>query len=158
MNWIDWNGGDTAMLEFVRQMTAFRRSRLALRRKRYFDGKKDPVTGRPDVTWLDGTGGKLTHERWHDPARRVFGALIDSPSHVAAKPSVDDEDQRPLLLLFNQGLESFPFALPVERSGSWSLIFDTSFEQSFVEQPRRRKATRSYDLQRGSVAAFVLKT
>ena len=145
------------MLEFVRQMAAFRRSQPALRRTRYFDGRKNPSTGRPDVAWLDGAGGRLTHETWHDPARHVFGALIDAPSPAGTKLPGGGEDRRPLLLLFNQGVESFEFVLPVEKAGRWSVVFDTSLERPFAGQPRRRKLPRAHDLQRGSVAAFVLE-
>ena len=156
LNWIDWADGDAAMLDFVRQIIAFRNARPALRRKRYFDGKEHPATGRRDVTWLDGTGEKLTHDKWHDPARRVFGALIDSPSHVAPRPTLPGEDKRPILLLFNQGTETFDFVLPVEKGARWSFVFDTSLDQSFVEPARRKKNARSLELQPGSMVCLVL--
>ena len=137
ISWLDWSKADAAMLEFVRRMIAFRKSRPALRRSRHFTGKPNPGTGRRDVTWFNGTGGQLAHEEWHDGGRRVFGALLDGPEHHSARSGVCDGDRRPLLLLFNSGAERFDFVLPKEPPSRWQVVFDTSQASAFPTESGR---------------------
>jgi len=157
INWLAWTEGDEAQLDFVRRLTAFRRSHPALRRESFFDGKTNPQTGRRDVTWLDGTGGQLSREEWHDPARCVFGALIDAPAHALAPLNGRGEHHSPLLLLFNRGDATHEFVLPAEDAGRWSLVFDTAVEPCFAEAPSGGDDYGGiFALQGGSMACLVL--
>lgn len=116
-SWLDWKHADPEMLEFSRRLIDLRRRTPAFRRRQFFDGQMNPGSGLPDVTWLAGGGELLCHEEWHDPARAVFGALLD------AAP--------PLLLLFNRGSEAREFRLPGSRKTAWSVVFDTSRSPAF---------------------------
>jgi isoamylase len=156
ISWIDWASGDDALLDFARRMIAFRNSRPALRRHEYFNGKHNPDTDRLDVTWLDGQGGPLTHEEWHDPARRCFGALFDQPEDRGRPVNGHGEDHRPFLLLFNQGEEEIDFFLPGEDRHNWELVFDTGIEPSFVGESLVHAGGGEYSLLPRSVACLVL--
>ncbi|MES2594396.1 MAG: glycogen debranching protein GlgX [Verrucomicrobiota bacterium] len=120
ISWIDWGNADAEMLEFTRQMLAFRRQHPEFRRTEFFDGQWTPATGLPDVAWLEGNGSLLCHDEWHDPTRTTFGALM------AGKP--------PMVLLFNRGDLPTPFVLPGTAGCTWSTIFDTATSQSFDTQ------------------------
>jgi len=114
VSWLDWAKDDVTerMTDFVAELARFRRETPSLRRATHFTGRPDPLTGRQDVAWLDPDGSFLSHERWHDPERRAFGAILDGA----------------LLLLFNTSNEKVVFSLP---SGKWSPVFDTAHEPSF---------------------------
>lgn len=147
LTWLDWAACDEEMLEFTRQMAAFRRSHPAVRRGSYFDGKRNPVSGMRDVVWLEGDGSLLCHEEWHNDQRRHFGALLDAP----------DRSSKPLLLLFNNGPAPHPFLLPGTREAQWSLAFDTALSPSF---PRGKApvhtGTSAYVLQDHSLVCLSL--
>jgi isoamylase len=117
ISWLDWSTCDAEMLEFTRQMLAFRREHAEFRRTEFFDGQWTPSTGLPDVAWLEGNGSLLCHDEWHDPTRASFGAL------VSGKP--------PMVLLFNRGDLPVSFILPGTRNCTWSAVFDTANNHSF---------------------------
>ncbi len=156
LSWIDWSACEDAMLEFTRAMAAFRKARPALRRSEFYDGRHNPDTGRRDVTWLNGTGGRLGRDEWHDPARRIFGAVIDEPENRNAPVNGHGEDHRPMLLIFNQGIERHSFILPGDALSLWSLVFDTALEPSFVRDAPPAHGGGSFEIESGSMACFVL--
>jgi len=158
ISWMDWTSGDDGMLDFVRRMIAFRKSRPALLRREYFDGKHNPDTNRLDVTWLNGEGGPLTREEWHDSTRRFFGAFFDTPTDRGMPVNGNGEDKRPFVLLFNQGDRKHNFILPGDESEKWEIIFDTGIEPSFVSRSLRFAGGAKYDLPARSVACLVLLT
>ena len=117
LSWIDWTQCDDEMLAFTRQMLAFRRQHAEFRRNEFFDGQWSPVTGLPDVAWLEGNGSLLCHDEWHDPARTSFGALL------SGKP--------PMVLIFNRGGLACSFVMPGTEDCTWSVVFDTAHSPSF---------------------------
>lgn len=156
LTWINWAESDAGLHEFARNLIAFRKSRPAVKRWEFFDGKHNPDTNRCDVTWLNGTGGMLTREEWHDPARRWFGALIDEPENRHAPINVDGEDHRPLLLLFNHGDEPHDFPLPGGGDSQWALVFSTALEPSFVHESVVCRGGASYQIESHAMACLVL--
>jgi glycogen operon protein len=114
VSWLDWAKDDVTerMADFVADLIRFRLETPVLRRATHFNGRPDPLTGKQDVAWLDMDGTPLSHERWHDPQRRAFSAILDGT----------------LLLLFNTSDEKVEFLLP---PGKWLPVFDTAQEPSF---------------------------
>jgi isoamylase len=120
ISWVDWSQADAEMLDFTQRVIALRKAHPELRRRQFFDGQIDPSTGLADVTWLDGTGGLLCHEEWHDPERKIFGAVLRC--------------QLPWLFLFNQGELPQLFHLPTGRDVHWRLIYDTGDSPPFADR------------------------
>ncbi len=123
ISWVDWSADTVAerMTVFTRRLLAFRRELPVLRRAHFFDGHVRPETGLRDVTWLDGSGGLLDHDEWHEPDRERFGMLLDGPEI--------------LLLLFNRGGAAHAFVLPGEECALWQRVFDTALEEPFPSGP-----------------------
>jgi glycogen operon protein len=105
------------MLTFTRQIIALRQSTPELKRTTYFDGTFSPVTGMPDVAWLEGNGSLLCHDEWHDPSRTLFGALLAAAS--------------PLVFLFNRGDLPQGFIVPGTKDSLWQLVYDTAQSTAF---------------------------
>ncbi len=132
-------------------MAAFRRSHAVFRRRTYFDGRINPLTGLRDVSWLDDDGHLLSHDEWHSDSRNCFGALLD------ADPA--EADSKPMLLLFNNGTESLPFVLPGTADTRWTLSFDTALTPSFpapTRKPRSYAGAQRYLLLERSVCCLSL--
>jgi glycogen operon protein len=117
ISWLNWAACDEEMLSFTRQMIAFRARHPEFHRADFFDGKWSPVTGLPDVAWLDGAGGLLSHDQWHDPGRACFGALISG--------------HPPQVLIFNRSPLACDFTLPGTAETLWTLVFDTGETPAF---------------------------
>ena len=146
ISWLDWSRCDTDMLDFTRRMTAFRRQHAQFRRRDYFDGKANPVSGLRDVAWLEGDGTLLCHEEWHNDSRRCFGALLDAM-----------EDSPPLVLIYNNGTSSLPFLLPGDADTRWTLVFDTGIHPSFPHgSPPQYAGQKHYQVRDRSVACLKL--
>jgi len=143
LSWMDWSTCDVEMLEFTKQIIAFRKSMNSLRRAHFFNGSVDPSTGLADVTWLEGDASMLCHDEWHDPRRSFFGALLDG------KPA--------LLLLFNRGDLPQTFALPGDKDTLWSVIFDTGMSPAFVPvDSRRHEGDSPFQIKASSMACLRL--
>ena len=117
LSWIDWTHFDEDMLNFTRQIIALRQSTPELKRTTYYDGAFNPVSGMPDVAWLEGNGSLLCHDEWHDPSRTLFGALLAASS--------------PLVFLFNRGDLPQNFVVPGSQDSHWQLVYDTSLSAAF---------------------------
>ena len=158
ISWLDWSdeGSDPWMVDFVRQLAAFRQRCPVLRRNHFFGGKIHPKTGRPDVTWLEGDGGFLTHGAWHAPDRCHFGALLDSPAQLEGSALTSDQELRPLLFLFSHRGSGCDFVLPGDKNSSWQLVFDTSLQPSFPSKASKTPGGNTYPLAAGSLVCLVL--
>ena len=146
ISWLDWSRCDTDMLDFTRRMTAFRRQHGQFRRRDYFDGKANPVSGLRDVAWLEGDGTLLCHEEWHNDSRRCFGALLDAV-----------ENSPPLVLIFNNGTSPLPFLLPGDEDTRWTLVFDTGFQPAFPHSsPPHYAGQKHYQVKDRSLVCLKL--
>ena len=118
ISWLSWEDGRDAVMmhRFVQELAAFRRQHAVLRRESYLTGQPVGPDGRPDVIWLDETGGCLDHEAWHEPGTACFGMRLTGK----------DEE---LLLIFNRGAEAVRFELPHEAD--WKACFDTTIDDPF---------------------------
>jgi isoamylase len=117
LSWIDWTQCDEDMLAFTRQIIALRQSTPELRRSQFFDGAFSPISGMPDVAWLEGNGSLLCHDEWHDPSRTLFGALLAAAS--------------PLVFLFNRGDLPQDFIIPGTAETKWGIVYDTAQSPAF---------------------------
>ncbi len=119
ISWLDWNlrPDEQELLEFVRRLTAFRKTQPALRRRTFFDGAPSDIAMLKDIAWYDTRGHELTMEQWAQPERRQIGVWIG--------PTADGGD--PLFYLVNAADTRTEFHLPPGELGmQWRLIFDTA--------------------------------
>ena len=132
VSWIDWSVCDEAMLACTRRLIALRRAEPALRRTEFFTGLPATEGGPPDVLWLRGDGHLLCHERWHEPGRSHFGALLGEG----------------FLLLFNRAGEAIDFLLPGDRACVWEIVFDSAHNGHAAppRHPAHYHGSRTYAL------------
>jgi glycogen operon protein len=79
LSWVDWSSHDedaAALTAFVRRCLALRRRHPVLRAARPLTGMPVPPDELPDAVWLDGAGGEMGLDDWHDPARRLLGLYL----------------------------------------------------------------------------------
>jgi len=111
ISWLDWEGADTAMIDYTARLLSLRRQALPFA-DRWYDGLPDRL-GLADVTWLRVDGSELHGDDWRRLDGRVFGCLIGRPGGA----------RTPLLLLVNGDAGDIDFLLP---GGAWHALLDSS--------------------------------
>ncbi|MGE5767788.1 MAG: glycogen debranching enzyme GlgX, partial [Bacteroidota bacterium] len=145
ISWIDWRGGNRALLAFTRRLSAFRRAHPCLRQAWFLHGRERPEDGAKDVIWLGLDGGQVN---WRDPGLAGFCLLLRQSAEAPAYASDGDT----VLLAFNGGEKPASLRLPQPRPrGLWLRALDTA-EPEAPSEPCR-EPTQSIAPQ--SIVAFA---
>jgi isoamylase len=146
-SWLDWtsDGGDPALLEFVRNLIALRKRYDAFRRREFLTGATLPPTGLKDVYWLAPEGREMTTEDWGDDLRRTLGMQLGN----------DAPDGQRFLLLLNAAPVAVDFRLAEEPKGRWVQVFDTRVPEGLVRAaPALLEAGGTFPLEPRSLVLF----
>jgi glycogen operon protein len=128
LSWLDWEGADTELQAFVRDLIALRKRHPGFRRRSY--PKPD------DVTWLAPRGTPMAQADWTNPELHALGLLLLG-KQLAERDDrgvpVEDDD---LLLLMNAGESAVDFKLPeLTTEAGWQLLIDTAAPSRLVTGP-----------------------
>ncbi len=158
LSWLDWTlpEKNRELLEFARELVAFRRAHPVLRRRKWFQGRSIHGSGVHDILWFNPDGGEMTEEQWQDGLARVIGIFLNGEEIATPGPRGERIIDDSFILLFNGHDEAMEFTLPEPvREGAWRLVIDTA-QPGFVDrdpyadsmrspvtvaEPRRRKKT-----------------
>jgi glycogen operon protein len=121
VNWFDWSGADTDLLDFTRRLIAFRRSHAVFRRRRFLTG-----TDAGELGWFTPSGEPMTQAHWADTQARCVTIYLDgrdAPDRAAdGTPLLDDD----FLVLVNSWWEPLEFVVPATRPQQrWRAEIDT---------------------------------
>ncbi|MBV8754741.1 MAG: glycogen debranching protein GlgX [Hyphomicrobiales bacterium] len=135
ISWVDWQAigpNETALIDFVRRITAIRRQQPVLRRSRFLTGTYDQRLKVKDVAWLAPNGREMTPEQWRDPNARCLGAMLDGRAQSTGirKRGIDTS----LLLILNAHHDVVEFRLVGAYGGrGWKLLVDTNATDTTVK-------------------------
>jgi glycogen debranching enzyme len=116
LSWLDWEGADHALTDFVASAIRLRHDHAALRHARWFDGGASQAATAADIRWRNPDGSALTTSDWDDPKERSLACLIEV-TDAAAPPT------ERWLLLFHPAGPARTFHLP---PGSWRRVLDSA--------------------------------
>ena len=134
-SWLDWEGADRELMQFVIRLVELRKRHPSFRRRTYPKPE--------DTSWLAPEGREMVEEDWKLPYARCFGTLMvgqrlaERDEHGNAM--VDDD----LLLLLNAHHEPIEFTLP---GAGWQMVLSTAEAAMNGD---------TYPLQARSLALFV---
>jgi isoamylase len=120
-SWFDWSAVDKDLLEFTRQLLAFRRDHPVFRRRRFLTGAEAS-----ELCWYTPAGTQMNDGDWADPNALAIGIYLDGSDDPDVGP-----DGRPLLdddflVLVNAWWEAIDFAIPETRAGTqWQVEIDS---------------------------------
>jgi glycogen operon protein len=103
ITWVDWEGADGDLVDFVAAANKFRRKHSALTHDHFLDGKGK--SGIRDVVWWHQDGREMNHDDWSRSGQSVLGMQLKT---------ADDE----VLVWFNRHAENIQARLP---EGSWAV-------------------------------------
>lgn len=116
-SWLAWDddGGDPAMIDFMRRTIALRKRFEAFRRRNFYSGRA--TNGLKDVYWLAPEGREMTESDWDEDLRRTLGVQFGNDAPDAVR----------FLLLLNAAPEEVSFSLPEEfGDGRWIPVLDSA--------------------------------
>jgi isoamylase len=128
INWIKWevipkDGRD--LLQFVRKLTALRKSYPILHRGRFLTGEHNPDLDVKDITWLAPDAQEMGPTHWDDPNTKCFGVLLDGraqPTGIKRRGA-----DATLLIITNAHHDVVNFKLPEVTEGKyWVRLIDTN--------------------------------
>jgi glycogen operon protein len=155
LNWYDWelDAERRELLEFTRRLIRLRRAHPALRRRKFFQGRRIHGSEIRDITWFRADGAEMTEQEWgagwlKSLAMRLGGEALGEVD-AEGNPVSDDN----LLLLLNAHSGPLEFRLPPTQAAPWLLELDTCFTGSFTPDVRL-EAGQAYTLAARSLALF----
>ncbi len=121
MTWFDWAGADTALLDFTKNLIAFRRAHPVFRRGRFLAGAEAS-----ELQWFTPAGTPMDGGDWADPNARAIAIYLDGSDDPDlaedGTPLLDDD----FLVLVNSWWEPLNFVLPATRPGAqWQTEIDS---------------------------------
>jgi glycogen operon protein len=131
ITWFDWDAADQDLLDFTRQLIAFRRAHPVFRRRRFLDGAQVA-----DLQWFTPQGTEMNDADWADPSALAIGIYLDGsddPDRAAdGTPMVDDD----FLVLVNAWWEPLDCTVPATRQAArWRAEIDTYEPQATATAP-----------------------
>ena len=128
LSWHDWAVDEPArqLLAFTRRLIALRRAHPELHRRKFFHGRPECAGAMKDLTWLRPDGTEMTDADWSERTTafglRLCGLAMDDVNDRGE--SITDET---LLVLLNPHPTAVDFALPEAHPGlRWELVVDTA--------------------------------
>ena len=128
ISWIDWQLTDARheLLEFSREIFAFRRRHPVFRRPGFFKGQRVDGSELKDIAWFHPSGHEMRASDWSAPSSCAIALLLSGDAldwrDDMGTPVIDDS----FLLLVNGGRTTVDFVLPSEDWGTrWALRIDT---------------------------------
>ncbi|HEY1692480.1 MAG TPA: glycogen debranching protein GlgX [Polyangiaceae bacterium] len=154
-SWIDWALDDERkkLLGFAKRLVRLRADHPALRRAKFFKGRRIRGADIRDILWIRNDGQPMSEEDWKAPITRALGMLIagNGLDEVNERGDVLSDDD--LFLVINGGHEALDFAMPNIEQGAedWMLLVDTNDDDAKGQVPfdgRTRLEARSLRLYR----------
>ncbi|CAN5496531.1 glycogen debranching protein GlgX [soil metagenome] len=128
ISWFNWELDErqTALLEFTRHVIRVRQEHPALRRRKFFQGRRIHGSDVRDITWLRPDGERMTDEEWDSGWVRCLGMRLGGlalDDYDALGDRVTDDT---LLMLINSDADNVPFTLPTSAKGlHWDVVINT---------------------------------
>ncbi len=126
INWYHWDldEREQQFLEFVKELTAFRRAHPSFRRRKFLTGIPDE-SGAKDILWWHPDGREMEEGDWSDHDVNAFGMLLRGDKILDVDTRGRMVHDETFLILFNSEAHSVDFALPKDHAGFpavWTVI------------------------------------
>jgi glycogen operon protein len=108
--WLDWEGRDAGLEDFVAGLASMRASTPVLAGLDFLTGAARDGSGLADVLWLDERGETLSALEWEEPERRRLAMLLGPPSGGR------------FAVLVNGDRRGTAFALPDREGFAWAAV------------------------------------
>jgi glycogen operon protein len=129
VSWVDWGLAEreAALLEFTRDLAAFRRDHPVFRRRRFFRGGTDGGDGLADIAWLTPSGEEMAGPDWDTPDAHAMMVFLNGDAITEPGPRGEPVRDDTFLILLSAQHDPVTFTLPGPKFGqSWAITLDTA--------------------------------
>ena len=151
IGWVNWEEQDTDLIEFVAELSQFRKDYKGVRQTLFLHGQELCKDGTPNVEWMDFQGGKVD---WDHSGLSGFCLSLGSCS-VATPEYV--KDHAPAFIIFNRDEHSAEVLLPrTSKARHWVKQIDTALDH----QKKKKQVIKSQEItvEGNAVVALLLVT
>jgi isoamylase len=145
LSWFDWEGADTAFLEFTQALIRFRSEHPAFRRRRWFLGRSVLGADTHDIAWFRPDGTEMSGDDWAAGWQGGLGVFLsgDGLVDVHGEPVLDDS----FFLAFNTIPTAVGFCIPnADHGRRWKVVIDTARDGAFPEDGHEVDAGSTLDV------------
>jgi isoamylase len=131
ISWVDWSLATTesALLDFVRELSRLRRDHPVFRRRRFFLGRTGG-DGKGDIIWLTPSGREMSDADWRLGYAKSLAVYLNGDAITEPGPRGEKITDDSFLLLINAHDEDMVFTLPqAEYGAKWQVVLDTADEE-----------------------------
>ncbi|MGI9529672.1 MAG: glycogen debranching enzyme, partial [Acidimicrobiia bacterium] len=127
ISWYDWASIDEDLLDFCRELVAFRKDHPVFRRRRWFEGRSVRGSDHDDIAWYNTDGSPMSDHDWRQGYAKSLAVYLNGKGITTTdrlgQRVVDDS----FLVLFNAHSAPVQFAMAEELSGlDWELALDSA--------------------------------
>ena len=119
--WFNWASADTELLDYTKNLIAFRRAHPVFRRRRFLAGAEAS-----ELQWFTPAGTEMTDADWSDENALAIALYLDGsddPDRAEDGTWLLDDD---FLVLVNAWWEPLDFVLPATRAdAAWQVELDS---------------------------------
>ncbi len=131
ISWLDWEGADLRLLDFVQRLAAFRHSHPVFHQRRWFQGRPLRGDGVSDIAWFSPTGEAMTDDDWRVSFAKSVGVFLNGESLPAAARRAGQASDDSFFIVLHSYWEPISFCLPDGRFGDyWTPVLDTAAEEN----------------------------
>ncbi len=127
MSWIRWDEMDKPLLDFVKEVIAFRKSHPSFSRRRWFQGRPIRGIGVEDIAWFSADGQQMNDEKWNTGFAKSLGVFLNGLGLRCLNDNGEKMTDDNFYLLFNADVNPLEFKLPPASFGDqWTIAFNTA--------------------------------
>jgi glycogen operon protein len=160
ISWLSWklDSHNRHLLDFTRHLVDVFHNHPALRRRKFFQGRRIRGSEIRDLVWFRSDGVEMTEEDWNADSSRAIGLRLagDAMDEVGSygQPIVDDT----LMIVMSAQHEPLAFTLPAHREAvEWELMIDTRTPAGKSQTPVLVTGGSNYELEARSMALFRMR-
>ncbi|MDB5416184.1 MAG: glycogen debranching enzyme GlgX [Rubritepida sp.] len=115
IGWIDWEGHDEELIDFVARLAKLRKGHSALSRPAFLTGARNE-RGVADVVWFAASGERMSDTEWNTPHVKCLVVRL-----APAAPGGGS-----VLIMLNAADHGVDFTVPAGGTGQWEAVLDTA--------------------------------
>jgi glycogen operon protein len=126
LSWVDWAHVDEPLLEFTRELLAFRQAHPVFRRRGFFQGHSIRGHELGDIGWFRPDGEEMSDRDWKTWFAKSLGIFLNGlgiPYPDAHGQRVEDSS---FYVLMNAHHEPITYRLPPRLAGCWRQVLSTA--------------------------------
>jgi glycogen operon protein len=137
ISWLNWQEGDSNLMQFVRYLIRLRKQHPAFSRKRWFRGHPLTGGGMEEIAWFLPEGESMKEEHWKTGYAKSLGVYLQELESQNNDPLDEMVTRENFYCIFNAHHEEVPFKLPGQQYGQlWKKLIDTAV--GVIKQDNKR--------------------